>query len=229
MSSAPPGIELRGLTRRFGEREVLRGLTVALPAGATLAVLGRNGAGKSTLLRILATLLRPHGGEVAVLGEALPQRAFAARAKLGYLGHDALLYRDLTGRENLRYHARLHRLAEGRVDEVLAAVDMGPRADDPVRTLSQGMVQRLAICRAVLHQPQLLLLDEPLANLDPGAGELVEALIGRSSGATRVLTSHDPAAALREADLVLGLDQGRAAFVSPPAQIEERELGALYR
>jgi heme exporter protein A len=229
LSSAPPGIELRKLTRHFGEREVLRGLTVTVPAGATLAVLGRNGAGKSTLLRILATLLRPHGGEVAVMGEALPQRAFAARGKLGYLGHDPLLYRDLTGRENLRYHARLHRLPGARVDEALGAVDMGPRADDPVRTLSQGMVQRLAICRAVLHRPKLLLLDEPLANLDPGAGDLVEPLIGRSSGATRVLTSHDPSAALREADLVLGLDQGKAVFISEPAQIEGRQLEALYR
>ena len=229
MSSAPSGIELRGLTRRFGERTVLRELTIVVPARTTLAVLGRNGAGKSTLLRILATLLRPHGGEVSVLGEALPRRAFAARGKLGYLGHEPLLYRDLTGRENLQYHARLHRVSAVRVDEVLAAVDMGARADDPVRALSQGMVQRLAICRAVLHQPQLLLLDEPLANLDPGASELVEPLIGRSSGATRVLTSHDPAAALREADLVLGLDQGRAVFVSEPARVDQTKLEALYR
>jgi heme exporter protein A len=229
LSSAAPGIELRGLTRRFGERTVLSGLTVEVRAGTTLAVLGRNGAGKSTLLRILATLLRPHGGEVSVLGESLPRRAFAARGKLGYLGHDPLLYRDLSGRENLQYHARLHRVSAQRVDELLGAVDMGARADDPVRALSQGMVQRLAVCRAVLHRPQLLLLDEPLANLDPGAGALVEPLIGRRSGATRVLTSHDPDAALREADLVLGLDQGRAAFVKEPGQIEQSELEALYR
>jgi ABC-type multidrug transport system ATPase subunit len=91
------------------------------------------------------------------------------------------------------------------------------------------MIQRLAVCRSVLHRPELLLLDEPLANLDPGAGELVEPLIGRSSGATRVLTSHDPAAALREADLVLGLDRGRAAFVSEPGAVAQSELEALYR
>jgi heme exporter protein A len=229
LSSALPGIELRGLARRFGERTVLRELSLTLPAGATLVVLGRNGAGKSTLLRILATLLRPHGGEVSILGEPLPRRAFAARAQLGYLGHDPLLYRDLSGRENLTYHARLHRVAANRVDELLDAVDMRTRADDPVRTLSQGMVQRLAICRAVLHEPQLLLLDEPRANLDPGAGELVEPLIGRSAGATRVITSHDPVAALTEADLVLGLDQGRAAFLTEPSRIGDPELGALYR
>lgn len=229
MSSAPPAIELRGLARRFGERTALHGITASVPAGATLAVLGRNGAGKSTLLRILATLLRPHAGEISVLGEPLPRRGFKVRAQLGYLGHDPLLYRDLTGRENLRYHARLHRVAESRVEELLEAVDMRARAEDPVRTLSQGMVQRLAVCRAVLHEPQLLLLDEPRANLDPGAGQLVAPLIGRVAGATRVLTSHDPASALAEADLVLGLDQGRLAFLAEPSAVAPGELEALYR
>ncbi len=153
MSSAPSGIELRGLTRRFGERTVLRDLTLSVPAGSTLAVLGRNGAGKSTLLRILATLLRPHGGEVTILGEALPRRAFAARGRLGYLGHDPLLYRDLSARENLALpRAAAPGVGAARVDELLDAVDMRARADDPVRTLSQGMVQRLAVCRAVLHR-----------------------------------------------------------------------------
>jgi heme ABC exporter ATP-binding subunit CcmA len=229
LSSGPPAIELRGLTRRFGERTVLRELSLTVAAGATLAVLGRNGAGKSTLLRILATLLRPHGGEISILGEPLPRRAFAARGRLGYLGHDPLLYRDLSGRENLRYHARLHGVAAARVEELLEVVDMRLRADDPVRTLSQGMVQRLAVCRAVLHEPSLLLLDEPRANLDPGATELVEPLIGRGRGATRVLTSHDPAAALGEADLVLGLDQGRPTLLAEPSRIDDSVLGALYR
>jgi heme exporter protein A len=223
-----PAIELRGLGRRFGERTALEGVTVTVAAGATLAVLGRNGAGKSTLLRILATLLRPHAGTVALLGEELPRRAFAVRGKLGFLGHEPLLYRDLSGRENLRYHARLHRVPDGRVEELLDAVGMARRADDPVRLLSRGMVQRLAVCRAVLHGPQLLLLDEPRANLDPAAGELVEPLIGRAAGATRVLTSHDPRAALLEADLVLGLKDGRPAFVGAPGQLSEAQLKALY-
>jgi heme exporter protein A len=201
---------------------------VSVPAGATLAVLGRNGAGKSTLLGILATLLRPHGGEVSVLGEPLPRRAFAIRSKLGLVAHDPLLYRDLTGRENLRYHARLHRVHDGRVDELLGAVGMERRADDPVRLLSRGMVQRLAVCRAVLHGPELLLLDEPRANLDPGAAELLEPLIGRSASVTRVITSHDPDAAVAEADLVLGLREGRAAFASEPGSVTEEQLRGLY-
>ena len=197
---------------------MLRDLSLQVPAGATLAVLGRNGAGKSTLLRILATLLRPHAGEVLVFGEALPRRGFAVRARLGLLAHDPLLYRDLSGRENLGYHARLHGVGPERVEELLEAVGMGGRADEPVRLLSRGLVQRLAVCRAVLHAPSLLLLDEPLANLDPAATELVGPLIGRDSGATRVLTSHDPQAAVAEADLVLGLEDGRAAFLTEPGQ-----------
>jgi heme exporter protein A len=224
----PPGIELSGLVRRFGERVVLRDVSLRLPVGATLAVLGRNGAGKSTLLRILATLLRPHAGEVRVLGEALPRRGFAVRGRIGMLGHEPLLYRDLSGRENLTYQARLHGVSGERVEEVLEAVRMRERADEPVRLLSRGMVQRLAVCRAVLHRPRLLLLDEPLANLDPAAAELVAPLIGRGSGTTRVLTSHDPRAALAEADLVLGLEDGRVAFVRPPAGVEPGALERLY-
>lgn len=199
-----------------------------VPAGTTLAVLGRNGAGKSTLLRILSTLLRPHTGEVLVFGEPLPRRAFAVRGRLGLLAHDPLLYNDLTGRENLVYHARLHDVPRERVEQLLAAVGMERRAEEPVRLLSRGMVQRLAVCRAVLHEPELLLLDEPRANLDPGASELVEPLIGRAAGCTRVLTSHDPQAALAEADLVLGLKDGRTAFLGSPQQLSREKLQELY-
>jgi heme exporter protein A len=224
----PPAIELRGLARQFGERTALRNVSVSVPAGATLAVLGPNGAGKSTLLRILATLLRPHEGEVVVLGEPLPRRAFAVRGQLGLLAHEPLLYRDLSGRENLQYHARLHGATPERVEEVLAAVGMERRAEEPVRQLSRGMVQRLAVCRAVLHEPKLLLLDEPRANLDPAASELVEPLIGRAAGVTRVLTSHDPQAALAEADIVLGLRNGRPAYVGEPGQLDAGKLAELY-
>jgi heme exporter protein A len=217
------------VARYFGERIALSEVSVRVPARATLAVLGRNGAGKSTLLRILATLLRQHAGEVLVFGEALPRRGFAVRAKLGLLAHEPLLYRELSGRENLEYHARLHRLDLDRVQQVLEAVEMERRAEEPVRLLSRGMVQRLAVCRAVLHRPALLLLDEPRANLDPAASELVEPLIGRGSGCTRVLTSHDPSAALAEADMVLALKDGRPAFVGPAAQVGERQLRSLYK
>jgi heme exporter protein A len=202
-------IELDGLERRYGERVALAGVSVRLEAGQTLAVLGGNGAGKTTLLRVLAGLLRPHAGVARVLGAALPGERWKLPGRVGYLGHEPLLYRELSGRENLRYQARLHGVAAARVDELLAAVGMERRADDPVRELSRGMVQRLAAARAVLHDPPLLLLDEPRANLDPAAAERLEPLIGRSSGRTRVLVSHDVEGALGEADAVLRLKRGR--------------------
>jgi heme exporter protein A len=221
-------IELQDLTRHFGERTALRDVSVVVPSGATLAVLGRNGAGKSTLLRILATLLRPHSGTAALFGEELPKRAWVVRGRVGLLGHDPLLYRDLTGRENLSYHARLHRVPAERVEEVLEAVGMARRGEDAVRSLSRGMVQRLAVARAVLHRPELLLLDEPRANLDPGAAALLEPLIGRAAGATRVMTSHDPRSALAEADLVLALRDGATVYLGPPGGMTEARLGEVY-
>jgi heme exporter protein A len=201
-------IELDGLGRRYGERVALAGVSARVEAGQTLAVLGGNGAGKTTLLRVLAGLLRPHGGRALVLGAELPEQRWQLPGKVGYLGHEPLLYRDLSGRENLRYHARLHGVPEARVAELLGQVGMERRADDPVRELSRGMVQRVAVARAVLHDPPLLLLDEPRANLDPAAAELLEPLIGRASGRTRVLVSHDVAGALAEADSVLRLKRG---------------------
>ena len=168
-------IELTDVGRAYGDRIALQGVTLGLEAGETLAVFGSNGAGKTTLLRILATLLRPHRGEARVLGRELPREGWAVRGKLGFLGHAPLLYRDLTARENLRFHARLHGVPTARIEELLDAVGMRVRADDPVHTYSRGMVQRTAVCRAVLHAPELLLLDEPLAGLDPGAAEAVAA------------------------------------------------------
>ncbi|HEU0318064.1 MAG TPA: ABC transporter ATP-binding protein, partial [Solirubrobacteraceae bacterium] len=149
-------VELVGLERRYGERTALLDVSVALAPGQTLVVFGPNGAGKSTLLRVLATLLRPHAGVVRVLGRSLPDEDWTVRGRIGLLGHEPLLYRDLTGRENLRFHARLHGVRPARIGELLDAVGMGRRADEPVRLLSRGMVQRLAVCRAVLHDPELL-------------------------------------------------------------------------
>jgi heme exporter protein A len=216
-------IELADVGRAYGERVALTGVTLAVEEGETLAVFGSNGAGKTTLLRILATLLRPHRGVARVLGRELPKEGWAVRGQVGFLGHEPLLYRDLTARENLRFHARLHDVAFTRVDELLEAVGLQSRADDPVHTYSRGMVQRTAVCRAVLHEPALLLLDEPLAGLDPGAAGLVAPLIG---GGTRVLISHDVEHGLAEADLVLGLKGGRMAFCE--RDVSEADVRALF-
>ncbi len=210
-----PAIVLARLRREFGERTALDDVSLELGAGETLVVLGPNGAGKTTLLRILATLLRPSGGEIAVLGCALPREAWKLRGQIGYLGHEPLLYRDLSGRENLRFHAKLHGLegavAEARIAQLLAAAGMDRRGDDRVGELSAGMRQRLAICRCVLHEPALLLLDEPDSNLDAEGRELARGLIGPGAGLTRVVVTHDPERFLPEADQTLRLGIGERA------------------
>jgi heme exporter protein A len=217
-------VELDGLERRYGERTALSGVSVRVEEGQTLVVLGSNGAGKTTLLRVLAGLLRPHAGIARVLGAELPAERWKLAGEVGYLGHEPLLYRELSGRENLGYHARLHGVGKARVGELLAAVGMESRADEPVRDLSRGMVQRLAVARAVLHDPPLLLLDEPRAGLDPAAAEALEPLIGRASGRTRVLVTHDLEAGLAESDVALGLKGGRQQFTGTADAASAREL-----
>jgi heme exporter protein A len=226
--AAEPAIALENLTRVYGERIALDGVTLTVEPGTTLVVFGPNGAGKSTLLRILATLLRPQAGTARVLGHDLATEAWAVRGRIGLLGHEALLYRELTVRENLRFHATLHGVDAARIDALLAATGLVDRAGDAVRTLSRGLAQRAAVCRAILHDPPLLLLDEPRANLDPHSIDLVEPLIGRASGRTRVITSHDPRGGLAEADVALGLRGGRVELLRPAAEVTADEIGALY-
>ena len=218
-----PIIELADVGRAYGERVALAGVSLTLEEGETLAVFGANGAGKTTLLRILATLLRPHHGVARVLGRELPKEGWAVRGRIGFLGHEPLLYRDLTARENLRFHARLHGVDASRVEELLDAVGLRRRADDPVHTFSRGMVQRTAVCRAVLHSPVVLLLDEPFAGLDPGAASLVAPLL---AGGTRVVISHDVEGGLAGADVVLGLRAGRVEFCERSAGADD--VRALY-
>jgi heme exporter protein A len=224
-----PAILLAGLRRDYGERAALDGVSLELGAGASLVVLGPNGSGKTTLLRVLATLLRPSGGEVRVLGCSLPEEAWKLRGRIGYLGHQPLLYRDLSGRENLRFHARLHGIrgaeAEARIEQLLAAAGMERRADQRVAELSAGMRQRLSICRCVLHEPELLLLDEPDSNLDAEGRELARELIGPGEGRTRVTVTHDPERALPDADLVLRLGVDGRAEVEAGAAGRTAALG----
>ena len=224
-------VDLQQVVRRYGEREALRDVTTQLEAGQTLSVFGPNGAGKTTLLRMLATLLVPHGGKVGVLGFDLPREAYRARPLVGFLTHDPLLYRDLSGRENLRFYARLYGVPgpDARIAHLLEVTGMSRRADDPVRNLSRGMAQRLAVCRAVLHAPALLLLDEPRAHLDPEAAAMVDELIGARTGATRVLVTHDLEHGLAEADRVLALRDGRVFADAPADRISAADVRGVYR
>jgi heme exporter protein A len=228
--AAQNAIEVSGLVRRFGEREALRGIDARLRMGQALAVFGPNGAGKTTFLRVLATLLLPHDGSVRLLGQELPRDAHHVRARIGFLGHEPLLYRELSCRENLTFYARLYGIEDPhkRVAQLLEATGLEARADDPLHALSRGMVQRAAICRAVLHEPELLLLDEPYASLDPDAEELVEPLIGRDSGCTRVLVTHEIERGLTQADRLLGLHDGQVLLSGATGDCSVSEVRALY-
>jgi heme exporter protein A len=193
---------------------------VELGDGECLAVLGPNGAGKSTLLRTLATLLRPDEGTLTVTGHALPDGARRARGLIGYLGHDPLLYLDLTAWQNLELFADLYGVPSPRerVEEGLARVGLLGRAFDPVRSFSRGMAQRLGLARLMLHRPVLLLLDEPYAGLDAPGATLLDEVMAEARG-TRgvVLVTHDVERAVGLADRLLVLRGGRVALSEPAA------------
>jgi len=229
--AGPPAIAARGLTRRFGPLTALHPLDLEVPRGASLAVLGPNGAGKSTLLRLLAGLLRPSGGELRV-GRAGGDRV-ARRREVGLIGHATFLYPALTARENLLLAGRLHGLRnEGeRADQLLEEVGLAAVAARRAGSFSRGMAQRLAIARALMHDPSLLLLDEPFTGLDPRGAELLGLrLLGlREAGRTLLLVSHDLARAAELAEQALVLARGRARALPKAALTCTETLREAYR
>jgi heme exporter protein A len=221
------------LVKTFGLKPVLRGLNLHLEAGEFVALLGPNGAGKTTLLRILASLARPSLGEVRLAGHHLPGEASAVRRILGVVSHQPLLYGDLTAEENLRFYARLYSVpqAKRRIDEILEMVGLDRRRRDRVREYSRGMQQRLAIGRAVLHDPLILLFDEPHTGLDQEASAMLDGVLRQVAGRGRtvLMTSHD---LLRAADLASRIDilsGGVIARSLSRGQPEWDDLPALYR
>jgi heme exporter protein A len=192
-------IEVKTLVKRFGFKTILRGLDFSVAPGEFVALLGPNGAGKTTFLRILATLSRPSMGHVKLAGYSLPNEAALVRAKLGVVSHLPLLYPDLTAEENLRFYGRMYGIGnmEDRITNVLKMVGLEPRRRDLVRTFSRGMQQRLAIGRAVIHDPEVMLFDEPYTGLDQDASEMLDDVLRSvaADGRTVVMTSHDLARA----------------------------------
>lgn len=192
-------ITVKKLVKRFGLKSVLRGLDFEVQPGEFVALLGPNGAGKTTFLRVLASLSRPSLGSVKVAGYKLPDEAAAVRARLGVVSHLPLLYGDLTAEENLRFYGRMYNISnlELRITEVLEMVGLENRRRDLVRTYSRGMQQRLAIGRAVLHDPDVMLFDEPYTGLDQDASSMLDDVLKTvaAKGRTVVMTSHDLARA----------------------------------
>jgi heme exporter protein A len=212
-------VEARGLVQRFGRTIALRAVDIDLEAGASLAVMGDNGSGKTTLLRILATASRPHSGELRLFGlDALRQRE-AIRPRLGWLAHQPGLYGALTARENLAFFCSLHGLPHSRADECLELAGLMGDAPRRAEELSRGRLQRLAIARSLLHDPELWVLDEPDTSLDATGRELVARL---AAGRTLIVATHDRELAARLCDRSLELRDGRVVD-HPPLSVWGRE------
>jgi heme exporter protein A len=213
---SPAAVFIRGLERRYGAVPVLRRIDLTVARGECVALFGPNGAGKSTLLRTLAGLLRADAGTVELFGVALPADS-ALRRRIGYLGHDAFLYRDLDASENLAYYGRLFGVRdESRAATLLAEVGLERVASRRVGTFSRGMLQRLGLARALLHEPDLLLLDEPLTGLDPEGAEVLSRILARLRGdnVTVLMATHDIARALESATRAVILGRGRVGWDS---------------
>lgn len=207
------------LSKAFGFRPVLRGLDFRIMRGTTVALLGRNGSGKTTLLRLLAALSKASAGTLTIGGWALPQEATAVRAQLGVVSHLPLVYDDMTAEENLRFFARLYAVdhANERIKAGLARVGLGKRGRDLVRTFSRGMQQRLALARAMLHDPAILLLDEPYTGLDVSGAAMLDSLFAEWQDARRTVIAalHEPARAAALCDHTLILSGGKLVMDAP--------------
>ena len=226
-------ITVRKLIKRFGVKTVLQGLDFHVEAGEFVALLGPNGAGKTTFLRILSSLSRPTYGDVRIAGRRLPAQAAAVRNRLGVVSHLPLLYGDLTAEENLRFYGRMYSIPDltGRLNEMLELVGLSARRRDLVRTFSRGMQQRLSIGRAVLHDPDVLLLDEPHTGLDQDACVMLDSVLIEvaAQGRTIVMASHDLA---RAADLASRFDVISRGTIVASKQREEfdpEDLLGFYR
>ena len=223
-------IDVRGLVKVQGRLPVLRGLELQLRRGEFVALLGPNGSGKSTLLRLLAGLSRPEGGSIHIGGWQMPAELAALRAQIGYVGHETLLYNHLSASENLRFFARLYSLnaPDRRIRELLTQVGLERRAQELVRNYSRGMQQRLAIARALLPQPAVLLLDEPFDGLDPAATEMLARLLRVTQERSILMATHRFGLAERLAGRALILQRGVVGAEVSLADSVSGTLAARY-
>jgi heme exporter protein A len=227
--SAPPLLDVRAVSKSYGGRPVIRDVSLSVAAGRVVALLGANGAGKSTLLRIAAGVVHPERGEVRIDGRRADDAA--ARRLVGLAGHASFLYGYLTVEENLDLYARLYRLRGDRVAASLAVFNLRPHGRTRVRELSRGLVQRVSLARAILHDPAVLLLDEPLTGLDTEAAAALRSLIARlrADGRAVVMATHVPAEARELADDAVVLAAGRLAMREAAAALDPDRIASAYQ
>ncbi|MBZ0289688.1 MAG: heme ABC exporter ATP-binding protein CcmA, partial [Anaerolineae bacterium] len=227
-------IETEALVKAYGILPVLRQLNLTVARGEFVALLGPNGSGKSTLLRMLAGLSKPTAGIIRIGGWELPGEAYAVRAQIGMVSHKPLLYENLSAIENLQFFARLYNLppatVESRIKELLAQVGLARRGHDLVRTFSRGMQQRLSIARALLHNPDILMLDEPYTGLDQAASAILDSLLktAYSGGRTILMSTHDLGRAATLASRAVIISRGNIAYDQPTADLDPLQLAAIY-
>ncbi|MBT4125597.1 MAG: ABC transporter ATP-binding protein [Chloroflexi bacterium] len=225
-------VKAEAVVKNFGETAVLRGLDLELPTGEVTVLLGTNGAGKSTLLRILAMLTQIDSGSISMHGVDIAQNGPVVRALTGSVLHSPMLYADMTVRENLLFFAEMYRLQN--VDDLISSttvqVGIEQRIDDRVRTLSHGFQKRVALARALMHDPQLLLLDEPESGLDSRSVEQLDRIIEnyKSMGRSVVMTTHIVEHALEIADRAVVLNNGTVGLNSTNPAADKTEILAAY-
>jgi heme exporter protein A len=225
-------IEIRKLVKAFGSRAVLKGVDLSVSEGEFLTLVGPNGAGKTTLMNVISTLTKPTGGQVRIAGYDLADGAVQLRRQMGLVSHKTLLYDDLSAEQNLRFYARMYDVpnADDRIETVLRQVGLWGRQRDPVRTYSRGMQQRLAIARAMLHEPPILLLDEPDTGLDQHAAAMLSELL-HEVGATRrtvLMTTHNLERGLELGDRVVILAGGRIAYQANKSDLDTERFREVY-
>jgi heme exporter protein A len=228
-----PTIKISGLSKHFGPKTALAGVDISLQAGEFLTVFGPNGSGKTTMMRIIASLSRPSTGSVELFGKNIRRASAHVRQRIGFVTHRSLLYSSLSGFQNVHFFARMFGVDNpaDRAREILSVMGLEHRMDDEVFTYSRGLEQRCAIARALVHHPDILLLDEPFSGLDPDASARLQNLLVDPEGKSRtvILTSHDLAHGVRQADRVAILTRGRIGFTAPVEQIEAGAMPDIYR
>jgi heme exporter protein A len=227
----PPAVEVRSLTKSFGNIKVLRSLDLKVTKGTTLAIFGPNGAGKTTLIKTLASVMRPTSGTILIDGLDVKEHPEDIRAKIGLLAHQSYLYGALSAEENLAFYGKMYGVTglKGRIDDIMSTVGLAARRHYRVGTFSRGMLQRLSLARALLHSPTLLLLDEPDTGLDPqGLAAMWQIIRKNAPDRTVIFTSHNFERALAVCDEVAVLTQGKIAFTGRSCELTLASIEQAY-